>query len=198
VSTGAPLRRAHGAPGDGPPRTGAPSPLRARRGAALLAAVAVATTAIAPAAAQPAPAAPPAPSAPRAPGAPAAPPAPPGQQATADLSRALLVVSARSGRAEALVVELGGALDVVVSTRRGPGASRGLALALAGALGGRALDSRSSHSLAGGLAGALSSPTPGALESALAEIRTALLAAGVPAAEVPVVLAEVRRAAPGP
>ena len=165
---------------------------------AALAAVGLVMTAVTPAAAQPAPAAPPAPSAPSSPRAPAAPPAPPGQQATADLSRALLVVSARSGRAEALVVELGGALDVVVSTRRGRGASRGLALALAGALGGRPLDARSSQSLAGGLAGALSSPTPGALEAALAEIRTALLAAGVPAAEVPVVLAEVRRAAPGP
>lgn len=148
--------------------------------------------------AQPAPAAPSAPSAPgtpRAPGRPSAPGTPDGARLH-ELAEVLLLVDTRGGTVESLVLRLGDALVRVVPP--GHGRDRGdlalLAGLLAGGLGKGTLAPADSERLSEALAGALGTETAAQRDvaRALAEVRAALLAAGVGADAILLIEREVR------
>jgi hypothetical protein len=169
----------------------------------LLAAALGVTLFVASARGQSAPRTPAAPNAPPAPSAPPAPTAPLDPAAAAaplvqDVADALLLLNGRDRRTPANVAGLGRTLVAVSGQRLArPDADR-VAMILTEALRGRELAKESRGLLALGLTGALARETSGPdLERALAQVQTALTAAGLGQLDLVLVDRELRRATGG-
>jgi hypothetical protein len=146
------------------------------------------------------PTAPVAPAAPGAPGAPAVPGAPPSQTAaTADLSGVLLLVNAGPGSVDTVVLRLSDALVAVTARdrRSDRAALDRLAVLLGQGLAGRSLAPSEGERMAVALSGALGGGAARDLGSALAQVRTALAAAGLGDSEIVLIDSVLRRAAGG-
>jgi len=137
------------------------------------------------------------PSAPSGPAAPSVPPAPPPATVeTGRLASVLLLVDARRGGADRIVLRVEEALLAVATPvpRDGSRDMLPLATLLVDRLGGRGMSPRAGDRIALALGSALTAPGAGELDRALAGVRRSLAEAGLGERDAILIETEVRRA----